>query len=447
MNGVLCICLTLFSLESTSAWAKEYSFLGEPYSKNSLTFDKIKEIIRKEQISSVEEWLAYLKKNPRHSGYLKNFALAYESHGETEDVDPGSVSKDYPRAILVFDRMGMTFNTDPNHPKTFQRLEIIEFVPKTREFRSHRIDFNGKKADPTVSEDSTSCVKCHGIARRPIWQNYDFWIGIYGSLNDLLPENEAARKKFRDQILNAKSENRLNYLDFGNRTVEGFENEKRNTKITLHLNELNFETLMAKLEAWPLLTPYRYAIAGALFSCTNIQSFFSETLQKSHEVTLKMNYKELEVHTAKSIQAQLENKRNALSKYHGQKVAKEHGDFLAEQITYETRRLASLRYIFEGTGLEFGMWSLERDPGDVGYNNFYLPTGNGLDLGLRSRFINLFVSKFKEAEPEENAFYRDTPENLAYCAKLKEKSLAALKDVKLDPPKNPQRKLRENSGH
>lgn len=428
---------------AVAAMAQEPAIASYGAGKNpesDLDFAALKDLLAKKQVRSIEGWLTVLQQEPKHRSFLKNFALVYDSNGQTESDDPGSVSAKHPRIILQSGHLTLAFNTDPSHPKTFQRLEILEHVPGSSRFRSHRIDFQGADKVPHIQENSETCAKCHGGSRRPLWANYNVWPGIIGSIDDSLPMGTSERQQVLDHYRKATSGSRLGFLGLTpEMTAEDWVNMRLNTRMTARLNALNFSTILQELKDWKDLARYQYAIAGALFYCKDFASFFPAEILKKHEAALKLTLAK----TIESVMDQGEKghqgKAARLEKVHPKKAVAEAIAFQKENVDWDYERLGNLRFVLEGAGLPAKGWSLDRNPGGHAYNNFLTGDGNGLELGVRAGFVKMLQAADKGLQFPTDAFYRDTKENEVLCVNLRDKSIVALSQPSTGAPGAPKK--------
>jgi hypothetical protein len=87
-------------------------------------------------------------------------------------------SLEHPR-VLLYD--GGTIFALSEHPdQKNQRVEILETQPGTYDVQLREIVF---KEDRSIqfSANPKSCIACHGIPAKPLWNPYDFWPNAYTS--------------------------------------------------------------------------------------------------------------------------------------------------------------------------------------------------------------------------------------------------------------------------
>jgi hypothetical protein len=148
---------------------------------NSL--DDIKVMIEKNNLTSPSTFLGCLPEE-----YREKYALVYQSHSpEKDDTDPI-----HPRIIsfgksakFVFALTGKSTEEGGKHSHKVQILNFSKFPQEHYELdfsNRERLNHSLKDKNPAV------CLSCHGSKLSgfmPIWQDYPFWPGIYGSLDDL----------------------------------------------------------------------------------------------------------------------------------------------------------------------------------------------------------------------------------------------------------------------
>jgi hypothetical protein len=147
---------------------------------DQINYEKLSEGIKaNSSIQSLEQALTLVPKN-----FFNNYVLVYRSRSLQQS------SFKHPRAI-VFGESGkfiFAFNGDKKQ-RGFNELEMIQFREDTNRFEFREISF--KPGSPPVFSDANpkKCMECHqsphrvGIDMRPNWEPYNFWPGVYASLN------------------------------------------------------------------------------------------------------------------------------------------------------------------------------------------------------------------------------------------------------------------------
>lgn len=148
-----------------------------------LSFSELEEILKRNKFEKISDLLKYLSKHK--SEYLSHYTLAHSSfslHGS---------SASHPRAI-VYGKRGnfiISFNGERNQ-RGYNLLEVVEFNHKTKKFEFREIQFKEDHSEvgapyqiSNVDGPEGKCLQCH-TNRRPIWETYPLWPGLYGADDD-----------------------------------------------------------------------------------------------------------------------------------------------------------------------------------------------------------------------------------------------------------------------
>jgi hypothetical protein len=204
---------------------------------------------------------------PELKEFVKNSILMINS----QSVQTGT--KEFPRVILYSDdaRTMLSYTGDVAPPKP-DNIELIHFDQSTDTYRFYELSWRENKSftEHTYDRDTESSVGCqschHGV---PIWEPYDFWPGAVPKASvcrspDLTGDfDEAAyfeqfksRKEHRYQILDINCKSSRN-LFLAEEMALGYHNKWIIRKFMRHKD-------YAQL---------KYAMAGALLDCPNLESF------------------------------------------------------------------------------------------------------------------------------------------------------------------------------
>lgn len=166
----------LFSYIGASAVYEE-SFSAD----DKIDYNTFKYAIEKKGVTTLEQALSLAPKE-----YYDHYVLVYRSRSLQE------ASFLHPRAI-VFGKTGrfiMAFNGHEKQ-KGYNNLEIIQYDEPRRRWQFHEIVFNpGQK--PKFINNPKKCIECHqspkrmSVDLRPNWEPYNFWPGVYGSVDKKL---------------------------------------------------------------------------------------------------------------------------------------------------------------------------------------------------------------------------------------------------------------------
>lgn len=170
---------------------------------DGIDYDSLVHKINATGAQSLEDVLQLVPKE-----FYDNYVLVYRSRS-LQDASPL-----YPRAV-VFGRSAkfiMAFNGHEKQ-KGYNNLEIIQFREKEFRWEFREITFIDGKT-PVVSEPNPKkCLECHqspkrvGIDPRPNWEPYNFWPGVYASVDSKI---HPVLKQEYDQYISGKIINVLN---------------------------------------------------------------------------------------------------------------------------------------------------------------------------------------------------------------------------------------------
>lgn len=158
-----------------------------------LDYERLKSIILQCHVKDIDSLLPLLP-----ADYRSSFTLVYNSFSpEAGDPKNPAINEMHPRTILFGNdgKLILAFTGDPLMP-FYDRLQIIQYRDKSASFELNELHFDPSGA---VTENDTapltegrakhyqvpeSCAKCHGDDPRPNWDSYNFWPGVYGSIDD-----------------------------------------------------------------------------------------------------------------------------------------------------------------------------------------------------------------------------------------------------------------------
>lgn len=161
-----------------------FSLYASSQTPKALSLDRIEEIINRENITDLEQFLEFIDPAQKR---IVSLMLNSKS--------PQSASLKYPRVIFQpSSDIYMAFSTDPNDQK-YQILEIIEYNEDANDYEFHTISFDDRgrglttrikdifsnvdKYPPKIVRNEKSCKSCHRVG--PLWDGYAFWSGSIGS--------------------------------------------------------------------------------------------------------------------------------------------------------------------------------------------------------------------------------------------------------------------------
>ncbi len=213
--------------------------------------------------------------------YKKNAAFVYKSRSKSEVEHPGTITPLYPRPILFGNRKFiLTFTGKPGTP-SYQEIETLEYNADARTFELKliRINPNGVAA---FDEKPASCVKCHGKASFPIWDEYRTWPGAYGSEHDFLNSDEwenfrsfsysnSSDRNPRENPNGLMNDGRYAALDDKDHPLDvRFPGYKPNTQLSAVFTQLVAHSFAGKIQKLPEYQDILPAMFAEKLKCPNI---------------------------------------------------------------------------------------------------------------------------------------------------------------------------------
>jgi hypothetical protein len=135
--------------------------------------------------------------------FYNNYVLVYRSRSLQD------ASSLFPRAIVFgkSSRFIMAFNGHEKQ-KGFNNLEIIQFRETTHRWEFREITFSQNNLPVFSEANPKKCLECHqspkriNVDPRPNWEPYNFWPGVYASVDDKI---EPVLKPDHQKYLNGDS--------------------------------------------------------------------------------------------------------------------------------------------------------------------------------------------------------------------------------------------------
>ena len=271
------------------------------------TFDSLMELIRSNQVTSVDQLIPLLPQSYRsnfvlmlQSGSLQTATrkhprvIAYGNSLPIETIYPGQNTD---RLYLAFqsdtDKAGSDTDLPNVKSKLPNSLEVIEWHPETRDYRFYQLDFPLSGAPIPVNPDT--CKDCHGTPLRPNWTAYPRWDGAFGNNNALsgefnytdVPESQADVQKAIDTF---KLDNdRIKPFDFSGYMGTTLQLDTLPAKMSQKVgSQLQLRDL-ALIRSSPDYDKFKYAFAGAFLGCVNYSDFFDARLQDTLQQNVYAN--------------------------------------------------------------------------------------------------------------------------------------------------------------
>ncbi len=165
---------------------------------DGISYDVLVEKIKSTNAQTLEQTLALVPKE-----FYDNYVLIYRSRSLQDS------SFLFPRAV-VFGRSSkfiMAFNGHKKQ-KGNNNLEIIQFREKEFRWEFREITYVDGKAPAFSEANPKKCLECHqspkrvGVDPRPNWEPYNFWPGVYASVDSRI---EPVLKKEYEEYLSGKT--------------------------------------------------------------------------------------------------------------------------------------------------------------------------------------------------------------------------------------------------
>lgn len=166
----------IFFILSFTATATAY---GSPVS-DIQSWDQFVQIVRTNNVKSIDELLENLPE-----GFVRGYSLIYRPMA----LDRHLVSPRRPR-VLMFGRYGQFMMTYNSHESGGVASSGDRETIETLEYKDSRvylreITFDGV-TDPlakNIKVNPQKCTQCHGKDPRGLWDPYNSWAGVYGSIS------------------------------------------------------------------------------------------------------------------------------------------------------------------------------------------------------------------------------------------------------------------------
>lgn len=278
--------LLLLLLLPLPSWGSSTGYTSNISHNDNIDFQSFKNGIQSKKINTVDEALKLIP-----SELFKNYVLVYRSRSLQES------SFLYPRAI-VFGRSARFILAFNGHPRQrgFNNLEIIQFDEAQQKWDFHEITFSESNS-PRFEKNPKKCMECHqspkrkNVDMRPNWEPYNFWPGVYASVDDTItpvlkeklnhylengtkPYGILGRFKDEDMVLVDEQAQEMTKLEQFEKTIKSKPNSRYrflgdfNTRdplnFTKSLVSLNMYRVarLAKEELGLLFETYKYTLLG-----------------------------------------------------------------------------------------------------------------------------------------------------------------------------------------
>lgn len=397
-------------------------FENTKYIKNGLfnnrppDFDQL--VKDQSQFHDSDSFLKYLiAKSP---SLAKNYILVHNS--ESQQLS----SLEEPRVLLF---QGGIFYGLSNHPgQKDKRVEILEVDPKTSKVSLAEIIFTDK--GPKFEKNPKSCVACHGVNSKPLWNPYDFWPNTFNSAIGFVSDKQES-KAYENLVQKSTTHPILKHLTVPEKL--SFDTEKV-TDFTAAISFVNLGRWIQDNITEDNLGGYVAPLAATLSFCTGNQDFKIEPDKEG----LAAFFREDEWKTLSSdydkIKSDVVSGRAFFKKFLDQTLLRifpnPERDYIVDhsRLARETITLAQMALIFKNAGIDTSNLS----PSLI---------GNDILISAPTNFAIDFVTYLYILKPQLFKNINVLPESLGYqsthwikgdCNQLKQLSLATSRE----PSKN-----------
>jgi hypothetical protein len=241
--------------------------------KTQPTFDELLDHIQTKKIKTIEGVLACLPKDFREYN-----VMVYDSKGT------GHSSYEFPRVIFYGDngKFVVAVYTDPKEDGFFE-METISFSENesASTLRDLIFDPEAQELPKASGRNPEECLVCHKTDPRPNWNDYAFWPGAFGSVDDN-PSKETSGMEVR--WLNQHRLSRSGRMSFIENFDALFDREEGetdrfhsgrvkslpNARFAHKLMELNAKRIARKIMNHPKYNELRYLFLGISMACPDI---------------------------------------------------------------------------------------------------------------------------------------------------------------------------------
>ncbi len=171
-------------------WLNPVLCSADPPRRPRVTYESIREIIRRYDIRSVDALVAHLPQSLR-----QRYILRYQT-GSPQ----GPASWENPRIILFDQGADLMVAFMANAPGTSGETVEITQRNRSQDFDYRLISFNslaaGQRRPPRPRFDNhpTDCIRCHN--GNPLYESYGLWPGVYGGDNSAFLEGTEEFRNF-----------------------------------------------------------------------------------------------------------------------------------------------------------------------------------------------------------------------------------------------------------
>lgn len=296
------------------------------------------------------------------------------------------------------------------------KVEVMQWNPEEAKYDLMEISFSANGTEkPKVTRNPDRCIECHGKPSQPVWDPYRFWSGQVPFHEDTISGKDSIEAKwYRNYLEKIKNkEGRFKHLE-AHTTPENFDralqggsyqvggkNAGRNqfsstdgvaSNMSNQMIRQNACRVMNEMAERPDFNQIKYALAGGLNGCTNLDDFLPSTLVRNaqdyfqrHGLAQDKNafsLPKLQQDTKNRLDNSTVDKLAAqrwffadqgLSEAEINKEIDSHNDVAFGYRNFETssRNIASLRYLMLPLGVDVNRWSMAIDKMSFGHGEIF----------------------------------------------------------------------------
>lgn len=318
-----------------------------------VSFQFLKQLIENCNLKTIDSVLAQLP-----LAFRSNHTFAYSTEAAQK------ASPDFPQTIL-FGRDGkllLAFNGDPKLPG-YRSIETIEFKENTKTFELREIEFSNSGV--VFSEaNPQKCLNCHGVAPKPLWDNWTFWPGKFrGEMERFYSKEWSFYQRFQKNRLGNRYRHipavstRANISSMGRYGLGDNANIKMD-EITI---DLVAQQAVEQMKKMPDFSKIKYSILASLSCSDAVDQYISEPIR----VRLKRDLQSILIETT---QLNLEEFDRRYERLKGILNSLPEGRYVIDQKRYglsfpnsagrnfDIERTSRLRYLFEGLNYSIEPW-------------------------------------------------------------------------------------------
>jgi hypothetical protein len=280
--------------------------LYAPKAKSSVNLQVLEAEIKTNSIKSISTLLRILAK--KYPTYMSNFTVVHRS------LSLQNSSYENPRVLIFGEDASfvISFNGSPTQ-RGYANLEIMRYDSELHEFFFHEITFEedqlqrikASKAEELdqleqeVLQDTAHlhkvtspqvCLTCHTPYKKPNWDAYPNWPGVYGALDDKTAGHFPDQKMPRNLIytggmalaISIPTHDRYQHVPGLQNYIEDVYTQGRfgagkstpNLVFTEFLGRLNFDRYFYRLTQLPAYAEYPLAVPASLYGCMDSKENF-----------------------------------------------------------------------------------------------------------------------------------------------------------------------------